>query len=180
MRFVQIYEQDFPNNKKVLFHYTSEYYYEINLVKKANNEGWIFDWTKKKFSTMFEKKTEGVLFEDYKVNAEYYIAIDERKEELGILVIAKQDWNNTLRIWDIYVMAKYQRKGIGTQLMNFAKERAKTWGCRALVVECQSSNYPAIQFYLKNGLDLTGFDLLSYSNEDVKKCEVRLEMTIII
>ncbi|MFX0093076.1 MAG: GNAT family N-acetyltransferase [Candidatus Hodarchaeota archaeon] len=180
MRIVQIYKKNFPNNKKMLFHYTSEYYYGLILTKKTNNKGWIFDWTRKKFPLVFEKNVEEVLFEDYKTNAEYYVSINEENEEIGILVIAKQDWNKVTRIWDIYVSSRYQRTGIGTQLMDFAEERAKAWECRALVLECQSSNDPAIQFYLKNGFDLTGFDLISYSNEDIKKHEVRFEMSKII
>lgn len=84
--------------------------------------------------------------------------------------------NNTARVWDIYVNQKYLRRGFGTKLMEFAEERARSWGCRAMIVECQSSNYNAIQFYQKNGFDLIGFDLIWYPNTDVQKNEVRFEM----
>ena len=47
---------------------------------------------------------------------------------------------------------------------------------RAVVLECQTSNYPAIQFYLKMGFKLGGFDCIAYTNEDIEKHEVRLEM----
>ncbi len=45
-----------------------------------------------------------------------------------------------------------------------------------LVLETQSCNAPAIDFYVKNGFILIGFDSTAYSNEDVVKKEVRIEM----
>jgi hypothetical protein len=44
-----------------------------------------------------------------------------------------------------------------------------------LVVETQSCNVPTVNFYLKNGFELVGFDVAAYSNEDIKRKEVRLE-----
>lgn len=70
--------------------------------------------------------------------------------------------------------------GIGTRLIDLAKTRATELGIRAIMLETQTSNYPAIQFYLKNGFKLVGFNSISYSNEDVKKNEVRLEMGYIL
>jgi ribosomal protein S18 acetylase RimI-like enzyme len=44
-----------------------------------------------------------------------------------------------------------------------------------LIVETQSCNVPAINFYLKHGFKLIGFDVTAYSNEDIERKEVRLE-----
>ncbi|WP_367362134.1 hypothetical protein [Mesotoga sp.] len=38
---------------------------------------------------------------------------------------------------------------------------------RRLVLETQSSNFPAISFYLKYGFELTGFDTACYTNRDI-------------
>ncbi|MFX1508182.1 MAG: GNAT family N-acetyltransferase [Promethearchaeota archaeon] len=176
MKVKQIFAKDFPNNKKELFTYTSKYYYELNMTEKPKDEGWVFEWTKKPLKEPFIKKGEGNLFENYKEDAEYYVFLNDEEEEIGVVVIGMNQANNTARVWDIYVNQKYQRFGYGTQLMEYAEERARTWGCRAMIVECQSSNYNAIQFYQKNGFELIGFDLIWYSNTDVDKREVRLEM----
>jgi ribosomal protein S18 acetylase RimI-like enzyme len=176
MKIKQIFEKDYPNNKKELFMYTSEYYYELNLTKKSRDEGWMFEWTKKPFSEPFVKRGEEVLFEDFKGDAEYYVLLNDKEHEIGILVIGKIQVNNTARIWDISVDQKFQRYGFGTKLIEYAEERARSWGARAMIVECQSSNYKAIQFYRKNGFELTGFDLIWYSNMDIHKHEVRFEM----
>jgi ribosomal protein S18 acetylase RimI-like enzyme len=59
--------------------------------------------------------------------------------------------------------------------MNHAVKVAKERGARMLVLETQSCNVPAINFYLKFGFKLIGFDVAAYSNKDVERKEVRLE-----
>lgn len=176
MKIKQIFKEDYPESKKEVFTYTSEHYYELSLTKKPRDEGWIFEWTKKPFSEPFIKKGEGHLFENYKEDAEYYVLLSDEEQEIGKLVIGKIHVNNTARVWDIVVDENYLKRGFGTKLMQYAEERARSWGCRAMIVECQSSNFNAIQFYQKSGFDLIGFDLIWYSNTDVENHEVRFEM----
>ena len=64
--------------------------------------------------------------------------------------------------------------------MNYVKQRAHEINVRAIVLETQTSNVPAIQFYLKNGFALVGLNTISYSNEDIKNKEVRIEMAYIL
>lgn len=47
---------------------------------------------------------------------------------------------------------------------------------REIILETQSCNYKAIEFYIKNGFIINGIDLSCYSNDDIKKKEVRLEL----
>ena len=49
-------------------------------------------------------------------------------------------------------------------------------GARMLVLETQSCNMPAIGFYLSQGFAIGGLDLFHYSNEDLERHEVRIEM----
>jgi ribosomal protein S18 acetylase RimI-like enzyme len=60
--------------------------------------------------------------------------------------------------------------------MQHAIKLAKEKGARMLVLETQSCNVKAIQFYLKHGYKLIGFDTAAYSNQDIEKKEVRLEL----
>lgn len=53
---------------------------------------------------------------------------------------------------------------------------AKESHARMLVLETQSCNEKAIAFYKKHGFEVIGFDLCAYSNEDLERCEVRIEM----
>ena len=94
---------------------------------------------------------------------------------LGFIELSQEDWNNRLRISNILVTEAKRYQGIGKQLMAKAVEVCNTNGNRALVLETQSCNDPAIRFYRACGFTLIGCDLTHYSNEDIDRKEVRLE-----
>jgi len=54
-----------------------------------------------------------------------------------------------MRIWELLVKEGFRRKGIGALLVDYAVKLSKKRGVRMLVVETQSCNVPAINFYLK-------------------------------
>jgi ribosomal protein S18 acetylase RimI-like enzyme len=60
--------------------------------------------------------------------------------------------------------------------MNHAVGIAKEKGARMLVLETQTNNDVAIKFYLDFGFKLIGLDIAAYSNEDLEKKEIRLEL----
>jgi ribosomal protein S18 acetylase RimI-like enzyme len=160
----------------VPFTYTSNFYYDVVKQNTEEEDGWTFVLQKTPFNKPFIKSIQEKVFEPYKENAEYYVALNDLDEEIGLLVIGHTKWNNLLRIWDCYIAISAQRQRLGTQLLQFAEAKAKKLYARGIILECQSSNYPAIQFYRNYGFDLIGFDLICYSNTDVEKHEVRLEM----
>ncbi|MFC4355632.1 GNAT family N-acetyltransferase [Chryseomicrobium palamuruense] len=127
----------------------------------------------------FVKHLVEEIFESYKEGSEVYVAEIDGKEA-AILTIQYMEWNKTLLIHDLYVDAAYSKQGLGSRLIERAKERAHELGARALTLETQTSNYPAIQFYLKNGFELIGFNTMSYTNTDVQNKEVRIEMGFLI
>ena len=115
------------------------------------------------------------VFEPYKEGSEFYLA-ELNGEEAAIMVIQKMEWNNTLLIHDLYVGERFKRTGIGKELLELAKKRAAELGVRSIVLETQTSNFPAIQFYINSGFEVMGLNTISYSNEDVENKEVRIEM----
>lgn len=80
-----------------------------------------------------------------------------------------------MRIWDLLIDDDFRRSGIGSQLMDLAKVEARKVGARMLVLETQSCNVPAINFYLQHGFELIGFDLAHYTNNDIERNEFRME-----
>lgn len=172
----EIFQNDFPDNKQVLFTYRSKKYFDI-VRKLSMEEGWTFELKIKEFDRPYEKKQIDNLFQPNKENTRYFAYYNQNGHEIGTLSVGNQLWNNVARIHDIYVQSQFQNLGIGTELMKHAEKVAKEWKNRAIVLECQSCNYPAIKFYMKNGFALSGFDLINYSNEDIQKHEVRLEMS---
>lgn len=173
----QINSKNYPSGKKVLYKYTSEIYYKLQ--KERQENGWTFSLTKGKFSAPFVKELEEEIFEPYKEGSEVYLA-EFNGVESAIMVIQKMEWNNTLLIHDLYVNDQFKKNGIGRSLIEVAKKRAIELGVRAITLETQTSNYPAVQFYLKNGFELVGFNTISYTNEDVNNKEVRIEMAYMI
>jgi ribosomal protein S18 acetylase RimI-like enzyme len=81
-----------------------------------------------------------------------------------------------MRVWEFLVKDGRRRKGIGTLLMNHAAEIARQKQARMLVLETQTNNADAINFYLRFGFHFVGIDIAAYSNDDIAKKEVRLEL----
>ncbi|AKI96656.1 GNAT family N-acetyltransferase [Kosmotoga pacifica] len=156
----------------VTFEYESNYYYDIEVRKET--DGWKISLKLKRFKEPFRKVHMEKLIDYYKKDTLIYVAEVDGKEA-GIIQFGGI-WDGSVRIWDIYVWKEFKRMGIGTALMRKAEEIASSWGARRLVLETQTSNYVAIKFYESCGFQLCGFDLSSYSNTDVEKHEVRLEM----
>lgn len=85
-------------------------------------------------------------------------------------------WSNRLRITELWVADDYQRKGIGHELIEVAKEQARRERRRTIILETQSCNVNAVDFYQHEGFTLIGFDSCCYKNNDLERKEVRLEL----
>lgn len=94
----------------------------------------------------------------------------------GIIEVWPEEWSNRMRVTEMWVDAAYRRRGFGAALMNRAKRIAVEGGYRCLMLETQSCNAPAISFYLSQGFEFIGFDRCCYSNNDVERGEVRIEL----
>lgn len=159
-------------DRVVAFEYESDYYYDIEVRRESN--GWKIYLELKRFEETFRKVHMEKLVDYYKEDTLIYVAEVDGKEA-GIIQFGGI-YDGSVRIWDLYVWKGFKRMGIGTALMKKAEEIARSQGARRLILETQTSNYVAIKFYESCGFQLCGFDLSSYSNSDVEKHEVRLEM----
>ena len=96
---------------------------------------------------------------------------------IGFVEGSMENWNNRFRISNICVFEDAARgSGVGTRLMAAIQQEAATRRARMIILETQTCNENAISFYKKNGFDIIGFDLYSYSNTDPERHEVRIEM----
>jgi GNAT superfamily N-acetyltransferase len=82
-----------------------------------------------------------------------YVALADG-EVAGAILLNLEEWRSVTKIEDIIVGRQFRRYGIGSLLLNCASDWARNRGCRAIVLETQNVNYPAIQFYLRNGLEV--------------------------
>lgn len=91
LQIKQIFSKDYPNNKKSVFKYESDYYYDIELQSMENNNGWIINIQKKQFHLTFKKNISEFVFKEFLSDAEYYFALDEDGTELGWICISYRD-----------------------------------------------------------------------------------------
>jgi ribosomal protein S18 acetylase RimI-like enzyme len=153
--------------------YSSSGYYDV--VVRREGLCWRIELVFKRFDEALVKVYRGRFFEDHVEEPRVFAAVLNGKR-IGWIELGYQRWNNRTRVWEFLVDEEHRGKGIGTLLMSHAVKVAKEEGARMLVLETQTNNAGAIGFYLKYGFELVGFDLAAYSNEDVEKKEVRLEL----
>lgn len=87
-----------------------------------------------------------------------------------------ETWNNRARVAELWLQADWRRRGVGRALWARGLQWAREQGARALVLETQSCNAPAIAFYRAMGMQLVGCDLAAYTNADAERDEVRMEL----
>jgi ribosomal protein S18 acetylase RimI-like enzyme len=171
VRIVELPPRESP--VQIDYEYVSHAYYDVRLWREKDS--WKAELIKKTFSEPFTKTFPGRFFEPHVEEPKVFSAkLDEL--QVGWIEVGYQKWNNIMRVWEFLVKEEYRRRGIGTLLMNCAVKVAREKDARMLVLETQSCNAPAIDFYLKYGFELIGFDTAAYSNNDIEKKEVRLEM----
>lgn len=159
--------------------YSTECYYDLEMDTDEN--GFRVQMIKKPFDTPVTHSPEeydfpDALYQDYWEKAEAYGIVaekDGKKELLACIEICPEEWSNRLMVTEMWVADHLHRQGIGTRLMNVAKERAKQQGRRAIILETQSCNVGAIAFYRRQGFELIGYDACCYTNIDVERHEIR-------
>jgi ribosomal protein S18 acetylase RimI-like enzyme len=131
--------------------------------------------TLKVLEKTLDKNYHGRLFENHIEEPRVFVGVLGNRQ-VGWIELGYDKWNNRMRVWEFLVGQEFRKRGIGTLLMNHAVKIAKEKGARMLVLETQTNNATAIDFYLNFGFELIGFDIAAYSNEDIEKKEVRLEL----
>jgi ribosomal protein S18 acetylase RimI-like enzyme len=102
------------------------------------------------------------------------LVVEHNGRLVGFLDAEIEPWRNVVKIWDVLVDEEHRRQGIGTELTRRAQEFAAKNNCRALVVETQTTNWPALNFYLKMGFQVCAVDDHFYTNRDLERKEVAL------
>lgn len=159
--------------KEISSNYYSSHYYDVSVFHDSGC--WRIELTCKAFENRLDKNYRGKLFEGHVEEPRVFAAV-LGNNQVGWVELGYDKWNNRMQVWEFLVEEKFRMRGIGTLLMNHAVKIAKEKGARMLVLETQTNNAKAINFYLKFGFEFIGFDLAAYSNEDIKKREIRLEL----
>jgi hypothetical protein len=160
--------QDYP----LEYSYVTKYYYHVSVKQRRDIRVII---KRKRLFKKQEKTFKDFLFQSY-VEQPQVFGIFDKKKLIAVIEGSIETWNNRYRIWNFLVDKKYRRDGLGKQLFDHIILVAKEMKARALVLECQSCNDPAISFYLARGMHFVGLDTISYTNHDIENKEVRIEL----
>lgn len=131
---------------------------------------------RKPLSTPYRHDSYDAMYSDWQNSMAFGLSEDDGKTFLGYLEVEKEEWNSRLRICNLLIREGCRGRGLGTELMEHAKQLAEQEDCRVIVLETQSCNVPAIDFYQKCGFHFGGTNLFFYSNRDMEEDEVMLEM----
>ncbi len=116
------------------------------------------------------------LYQDHWEKAEAYGVVSDAEELLACIEVCPEEWSNRMMVTELWVCDELQGKGLGKRLMDKAKELAVKQNRRAIILETQSCNTNAIGFYLHQGFELIGFDTCCYTNNDIGRREVRINL----
>jgi ribosomal protein S18 acetylase RimI-like enzyme len=159
--------------REIVSNYRKSHYYDASVRHKLGF--WSIQLNLKAFDKVLDKEYHWKLFEDHIEESRVFAGLLNSRE-VGWIELGYDKWNNRMRVWEFLVKQEFRRRGVGTRLMNHAVNIARERGARMLVLETQSNNASAIDFYLNFGFRSIGLDVAAYSNKDIDKKEVRLEL----
>lgn len=158
--------------------YTSDECYRTQINDSKDEMGVCFK--RYRLKETYSHDSYDTLFQETWINPTAYGVFDENeKVPIAVIELEREEWNNRLRITQLLVKEKYRRKGLGKLLIEKAKQTAEKEDYRIIVLETQSCNVPAIDFYRSQGFVFSGTNLHFYSNNDISENEVMLEMAFL-
>ena len=116
------------------------------------------------------------LYQDHREGAEACGVVSDAGELPARIEVCPEEWSNRLMVTGLWVCEALRGKGIGKKLMDQVNEAAARQKRRALIPETQSCNTNAIGFYLRQGFELIGFDTCCYTNNDIGRREVSINL----
>lgn len=147
-------------------------YFHADVHQDCDSFGVMFRYTP--FPKQKQFQFEDVLMSEWLDHPLVFGAFED--DQLTGFVEVNQEWNNRLRISNIFVEEVARKQGVGSKLMEYVKTYSRSLNIRGIILETQSYNVAAIRFYQKHGFQFLGCDLSAFSNEDVDHQEIRLEM----
>jgi ribosomal protein S18 acetylase RimI-like enzyme len=172
MKIVELKRKQYQDYELV-FEYETDEHYAVNVVKTGS--GFSVELKREKLGETVKKSFAENLFQRYLVNPSVY-AVEVDGKPVAFIEIAREFWNNRLRITDLAVLPDYRRKGYGKMLVEKVIEIAEKENFRAVFLDTHTCNTKAIDFYFAQGFVFCGIDISYYSNTDIDRKEVWIEL----
>jgi len=161
--------------RRIVVRYKTAFYYKALSLCGDDLFGAVFLLVP--FPVAQEKQYDFTLLDGSRERSRLFGVANETGEWIGYLETS-HEWNDRFRIVNLWVDESYRRSGLGGKLMHKALDCAYEGGVRVMVLETETCNYPAIQFYRKFGFVFNGCDLTGHMSDDDIGCEVPLEMRL--
>jgi GNAT superfamily N-acetyltransferase len=86
---------------------------------------------------------------------------------LGYLTMWRDDAHQLVRIRDLVIGRSHRQQGLGTKLLNVARNWARIRQLRQVLIETQTKNHPAIMFCQNAEFEFCGFNDQYFRNQDI-------------
>lgn len=164
---------------RLIFGYTSPEKYAVKRVATAH--GWTFTLERVALPQPYIKRYERIspsgfdAFQRFAALGFTFGAFDAG-QCVGLAIAHADDWNKCYWVHELHAAQTHLRRGVGRRLVEALVAKGRAAGLRTLLCETQTTNVPAIDFYLKMGFELEGLDLSRYRNTDYPDGEIMLAM----
>ncbi len=135
---------------------------------------YVFTLTRQQFTESFSREYDWnwELDESVREHAQAgLVFIAESGGQVLGMVEGDMQENGAMQVFSLYVGRQYRGQGIGTALLQALEQVAIDLDARALALETQVSNGPAIDFYIAQGFQVVGLHFKYYSNSDLEHGE---------
>ncbi|MEG0274192.1 MAG: GNAT family N-acetyltransferase [Longicatena sp.] len=166
-----------PLNEKEYKHKEYEFIYETSGYYDLKINDMSFQFVYKPFEKNQRRSFKDELLADWLEAPVLYGAFVE-DTLVGFIEGSMEAWNQRFRISNILVTEGHRGMRIGSILIEHILDIAKNQNARMVILETQSCNVPAIHCYQRNGFKIIGFDTHAYSNQDIERHEICIEMGI--
>ena len=107
------------------------------------------------------------LLEHWEQEGCFLVVRNLQEQTIGFVDAQPQPWQNTLWVSNFIVEKKFRRQGVGTMLIDSARNWAAEHQLHKIMLELQTKNHPAITFAQKLGFKFCGYNERYYPNGDI-------------
>lgn len=165
--------------QRLIFGYTSDAKYAMK--REVRGNGWTFTLDRVQLPQTYVKRYDHVnavtVCEFQRLVAlGFSFGAYDGNHCVALAIASREDWNKSYWVHELHVAQTHLRRGIGRFLVDALATKGRATGLRTLCCETQTTNVPAIDFYLRVGFQLEGLDLSKYRNTDYPDGEIMLAM----
>ncbi len=159
-------EADFPAIARFDLTYPADRYLHIQRSGSPPEHTFTLSWQEHDSPDAIYANCTEEWFRGAHSRIDLFLAAEVDDRVAGLLMIVLPNWTNAAEITDLAVDRPLRGRGAGTALVEAAAAWARERSKRALWVEPPANDAPAIDFYLRRGFRISGFNDRLYSNDD--------------